>query len=100
MTDRLVIYALEIYGTNVGFNVKHTLYGLLLRRNLEFILALIRRDNLLTVVQRGPRHILQSAVLHNDVQKFDVKLILDQLDTLEQVLERLQTAYVRLLLKL
>ena len=83
MTDWLVVYALEIYGTDVRFNVKHTLYGLLLLRDLELILAFVWRDNLLTVVQRGPRHILQSAVLHNDVQKLDVKLILDQLDALE-----------------
>lgn len=54
----------------------------------------------MAVVQSRPRHVLKRAVLHDDIQELDVKLVLDQLDALEQVLEGLQTTYVRLLLKL
>ena len=38
--------------------------------------------------------------MHDDVQKLNVERVLDQLNALEQILEGLQTAYVRFLLKL
>ena len=67
LTIRLACHILEIYGADIGFDVKHALDRLLLLCDLELVLALVRRSYLLTIIQGSPRDVLKGTVLHDDV---------------------------------